>query len=87
MRVAKDAEVWLFAIQKGSSIFRELSTFVQNTTDGDAAAGQFDHGLWWKSTLFKPTDIARDHCDRGSALSLTFRMPNPWSSWSRRWLL
>ena len=45
MRVAKDAEVWLFAIQKGSSIFRELSTFVQNMTDGNAEAGQFDHGL------------------------------------------
>jgi len=45
MRMIKDAEVWLLAIQEGSSVFRELPAFVQNMTDGDAAAGQFDHGL------------------------------------------
>ena len=46
MRVAKDAEVWLFAIQKGSSILRELPAFIQNVTGGNAAACQFDHGLY-----------------------------------------
>jgi hypothetical protein len=52
--------------------------------DGDEAAVQFDHGLGWKYTLFIIVDVAGDLYDRGSALSLTFRMPNPWSSLNRR---
>ena len=45
MRMTKDADVWSFAIQKGSPVLRELSAFIQNMTDGDAAACRFDHGL------------------------------------------
>jgi hypothetical protein len=45
VRVAKDADVRSFAIQKGSPVLRELPAFIQNMTDGDAAACQFDHGL------------------------------------------
>jgi hypothetical protein len=45
MRVAEDADVRSFAIQKGLSVFRELSTFVQNMTDCDAAACQFNDSL------------------------------------------
>ena len=80
MRMTKDPEVWLLTIQKGSSVLRELPAFLQNMTDG-----QFHHGLWWRPTLLEPIDVAGGHCDRGSALSLTFRMPNPWSSLNRRW--
>jgi hypothetical protein len=46
MGVTKDAEVWSFAIQEGSAALRQLPAFVQNMTDGDAAACQFDHGLY-----------------------------------------
>jgi hypothetical protein len=83
--MAKHADVWLVFLEERSSILRELPAFVQNMTDGDAAACRFDHGLWWRPPLFEPVDIAGGHCDRGSALSLIFRMPNPWSSLSRRW--
>ena len=86
MRMTKDAEVWLLAIQKGSPTFCELPTFIQNMTDGNAAACQFDHGLGQKYALFIIVDVAGGHCDRGSELSLTFRMPNPWSSLNHRWL-
>lgn len=85
--MAKDADARSFAIQKSAPVLRELPAFVQNMPDGDAAACQFDHGLWWRPTLFESIDIAGGRCDRGSALSLTFRMPNPWSSLNRRWLL
>ena len=43
--MAENTDVRLFTLKKRSSIFRELSTFVQNMTDGNAEAGQFDHGL------------------------------------------
>jgi len=55
--MAEDTDVWSFAIQKCSSTLCELSSFIQNMTDGDAAACQFDHGLGRKSTLFIIIDI------------------------------
>ena len=44
MRMTKDAEVWLFFLEERSSFFHQLPAFIQNMTDGDEAAGQFDHG-------------------------------------------
>jgi hypothetical protein len=70
MRVAKDADVRSFAIQKGSPVFRELPDFIQNMTDGDAVAGQFDHGLRRKSALFIIVDVAGDGGDRRDLLQL-----------------
>jgi len=70
MRMTKDADVRSFAIQKGSSVLRELPAFVQNMTDGDAAACQFDHGLWWKPALFLIVDVAGDGGDRSDLLQL-----------------
>jgi hypothetical protein len=43
--MTKNAEVWLFCLKECSSVLRELPTFIQNMTDGDAAVGQFHHGL------------------------------------------
>ena len=85
MRMIKDADVRSFVVQKGSPVSCQLPAFILNMTDGDAAACQFDHDLGRKSALFIIVDVAGGHCDRGPALSLTFRMPNPWSSLNRRW--
>ena len=60
MRMAKDAEVWLVFLEERSSFLRQLPTFVQKMTDGDAAACQFDHGLGRKSALFIIVDVAGD---------------------------
>ena len=68
--MTKDADVRLFPIQKGSPVFCELPACIHNMTDGDAEAGQLDHGLWWKSTLFEPIDIARDGRHRSNDLKL-----------------
>jgi hypothetical protein len=70
MRVAEDADVRPFAIQKGSSILRELPAFVQNMTDGDAAACQFDYGLGRKSAWFIIVDVAGDGGDWRDLLQL-----------------
>ena len=68
--MAKDTNVRSFAIQKGSSTLRELSAFIQNMTDGDAAACQFDHGLGRKYALFIFIDVAGDGGDRSNLLQL-----------------
>ena len=70
MRVAEDAEVWLFFLKECSSILRELPAFVQNMTDGDAAAGQFDYGLGRKSALLIIVDVAGDGGDWSDLLQL-----------------
>jgi hypothetical protein len=70
MRVAKDADIRSFAIQKGSPVFRELPDFIQNMTDGDAVACQFDHGLGRKSSPFIIVDVAKDGGDRRDLLQL-----------------
>lgn len=58
MRVAEDADIWMFTLQERPSFFRHLSAFVQNMANSDAKAGQLDHGLGWESTLLVPIDIA-----------------------------
>jgi hypothetical protein len=68
--VAKDADVRSFAIQKCSSALCELPAFIQNVTDGDAPACQFDHGLGRKSDLFMIIDVAGDGGDRSDLLQL-----------------
>jgi len=70
MRMTKDAEVWLGFLEKHSSVLRELPAFIQNMTDGDAAACQFDHGLGRKSALFIIIDVAGDGGDRSDLLQL-----------------
>ena len=45
VRTTKDAEVWRAFLEERSPILRQLPAFIQNMTDGDASAGQFDHGL------------------------------------------
>lgn len=58
MCVAKDANVRLFLVQKNPSFFRQLPAFVQNMTDRDAAACQFDHSLRRKYAKFTCIDVA-----------------------------
>ena len=60
MRVAEDADIWMFTFQERPPLFRHLPAFVQNMTDGDAAAGQFDHGLGRKSSRLIIVDVAGD---------------------------
>jgi hypothetical protein len=45
VRVAKHTDIRLFALKKSSPVLREPPAFVQNMTNGDAAACQFDYGL------------------------------------------
>jgi hypothetical protein len=73
--MTKDADVWSFAIQKGSPVLRELPAFIQNMTDGDAAACQFDHGLGRKSALFIIIDVAGDGGDWRDLLQLFDHRP------------
>jgi hypothetical protein len=44
-------------------------------TDGDTEAGQFDHGLWWKPTLFRIVDVAGNSGDRRDLLHLFDHRP------------
>jgi len=68
--MTKDADVWLLTIQKSPPVFCELSAFIHDMTDGDAEAGQFDHGLWWKPSLFVRIDIAGDGRHGSNGLKL-----------------
>ena len=70
MRVAEDADIWMFTLQERPPFFRQLPAFVQNMTDGDAAACPFDHGLGWKSALLIIVDVAGDGGDRSDLLQL-----------------
>ena len=70
MRMTKDAEVWLAFLEKHSSVLREFPAFIQNMTDGDTAACQFDHGLGQKPALFLIVDIAGDGGDWRDLLQL-----------------
>jgi hypothetical protein len=63
MRVAKDANVRLFLVQKDPSLLRQLPAFVQNMTDRDAAACQFNHSLRRKNAEFTSIDVAGNCCD------------------------
>jgi hypothetical protein len=58
MRMTKNADVWLLAVQKGSPVLRHLPAFVQNMPDGDAAACQFNDGLGRRYALFVIVDVA-----------------------------
>jgi hypothetical protein len=68
--MTKDADIRLFALKKGSPFFRHLPAFVQNMTDGDAAAYQIDHGLGRKYALFIIIDVAGDGGDWSNLLQL-----------------
>ena len=68
--MTKDAEVWLGFLEERSSALCELPAFIQNMTDGDAAACQFDHGLRLKFALFIIIDVAGDGGDRSDLLQL-----------------
>ena len=68
--MTKDAEVWLIFLEERSSFFHQLPAFLQNMTDGDAATGQFDHGLGQKSTLFIIVNVSGDGGDGSDLLQL-----------------
>jgi hypothetical protein len=70
MRMTKDTEVWLFFLKERSAVFRQLPACIQNMTNSDAAAGQFDHGLGRKSALFIIVNVAGDGGDRSDLLQL-----------------
>ena len=60
MRVAEDADIWMFTFQERPPFFRHLPAFVQNMTDGNAVACQLDHDLGRKSALSIIVDVAGD---------------------------
>jgi hypothetical protein len=75
MRVTEDADVGVFTFKKCAASFRHLATFVQNMTDGDAAACQFDHHLERNSTLLVAIHVAGDGGDRCDLLQLFNHRP------------
>jgi hypothetical protein len=68
--VTEDADIRLFTIQKGSPVSCELPAFIQNMTDGNAAACEIDHGLGRKYALFIIIDVAGDGGDWSNLLQL-----------------
>lgn len=58
--MTEDTNVRSSAIQKCSSFFRELSSFIDDMTNGDYTAGQLNRGLKGETTSFIPIDIAAD---------------------------
>jgi hypothetical protein len=58
MRMTKDADIRLDFLEQRSSALCELSAFVQNMTNGDVVACQFDHGLGRRPTLLEPIIMA-----------------------------
>ena len=60
VRVAEDADIWMFTLQERPPLFRHLPAFVQDMTDGDAAACRFDHDLGRKSALSIIVHVFRD---------------------------
>ena len=75
MRVTEDTDIGVFTFKICASFFRHLSAFVQNMTDGDAAASQFDHDLGRKSTLLVAIHVAGDGGDRSDPLQLFDHRP------------
>ena len=59
----------MFILQERSPLFRHLPAFVQDMTDGDAEACQFDHGLGLKSAL-RIIDVAGHGSDWRDLLQL-----------------
>ena len=70
MRVTKDADIGMFTFKKFAAFFRHLPPFIQNMTNGDAAACQFDHDFGRKSTLLVAIHVAGDGGDRSELLQL-----------------
>ena len=63
MRVTEDADIGVFTFKKCAAFFRHLPAFVQNMTDGDAVACQFDHHLGRNFILLVAIHVARDGGD------------------------
>lgn len=70
MGVAENTNVRMRTIQERSSLFGELSTFVQNVADGNPNAGQLDHCLTRKSASFILIDITGNGGDWSNRLEL-----------------
>ena len=70
MRVTEDADIGVFTFKKCAAFFRHLPAFVQNMTDGDAVASEFEHDLGRKSTLLVAIHVAGNGGDRGNLLQL-----------------
>jgi hypothetical protein len=70
MGMAKDTDVRPGPIKKGSPVFGQLSSFIQNVADRDLPTGDRNHCLWWKSALFVSIDVAGDGGHRSNRLQL-----------------
>ena len=73
--MAENTDIRLFTLKKRSSVLRELPTFVQNMTDGDADADKLDHDLGWESALFIIINVAGNGGDGGDLLQLFDHRP------------
>ena len=70
MGMPEDADIWMFMLQECPPFFRQLPPFIQNMTNGDTEACQFDYSLRRKYTLFTVIDVAGDGGDRRDQLQL-----------------
>ena len=70
VRVTEDADIRLFTIQKGSTVFCELPTLIYHMAESDADSKECHHSFRWKPTLLVPINVAGDGGDRSDLLQL-----------------
>jgi hypothetical protein len=70
MRMAKDADIRVGFLEKRSTALCELPALIQNMTDRNAAACQFDYGLGRKYVLFTIIDVAGNGGERRDLFQL-----------------
>jgi hypothetical protein len=68
--VTKDTDIRVGFLEKRSTALCELPALIQNMTDGNAAACQFDYGLGRKYVLFTIIDVAGNGGDRRDLFQL-----------------
>lgn len=70
VRVTEDADIRLFTIQKGSTVFCELPALIYHMAESDADSKECHHSFRWKPTLLVPIDVAGDGGDWRNLLQL-----------------
>ena len=70
VRVTKDADVWLHAVQENLSFSCKFSTYVQNMANGNSDSRQFDERLRRKAALLVPIDVTGNRRHRSDSLEV-----------------
>jgi hypothetical protein len=68
--VTEDADIRLFTIQKGSTVFCELPALIHPMPESNADSKECHHSFRWKPAFLVPIDVAGDGGDRSNLLQL-----------------